>query len=70
MRRSERMQNEHAFIVAKFGDDPICPRCSATLDTFADVCSADLTDACPGFLAIDNAKAEFNRSYVEGARKP
>jgi len=63
MKLSDRLKAEHAFIIAKFGDDPICPRCSATLETFSDVCAADLCDQCPGFLAIDNAKAEFNRGY-------
>lgn len=61
-RRSERLQNEHRFIVGKFGAASICDRCGATLDTFADACTADLDDACPGFLAIDNAKAEFNKA--------
>ena len=61
-RLSERLQKEHKFITAKFGRSSICDRCGATLDTFADVCEADLDDPCPGFLAIDNAKAEFNRS--------
>ena len=39
----------------------ICDRCGATLDTFADQCSAELDDACPGFLVIDAAKMRFNK---------
>jgi len=31
----------------------ICDRCGATLDTYASLCSADLADPCPGFLAIE-----------------
>jgi len=62
-RLSERLQRERVFIDAKFGANSICDRCGATLDTFADACSADLDDACPGFLAIDNAKAEFNKQH-------
>jgi hypothetical protein len=61
MKKSERMQREGEFIREKFGTGSICQRCGATLDTFADACTADLTDPCPGFLAIDRAKAEFGR---------
>lgn len=31
----------------------ICTRCHATLWTYADVCSADLSDPCPGFQRIE-----------------
>lgn len=64
MKLSERLKHEGAFVKEKLGTDPICNRCGATLDTFADDCSADLDDPCPGFLAIDGAKADFNRSWV------
>lgn len=43
-------------VAADLGDKVICGRCGATLDTFADQCSADLDDPCPGFVAIDEAK--------------
>lgn len=69
MKLSDRLKQEHAFIVAKFSYNPICDRCGATLDTFADACSADLTDPCQGFLTIDNAKSEFNRGYTPPQRK-
>ncbi len=41
---------------AALGDGEICGRCGATLDTYAEVCTAaDLTDDCPGFVAIEAA---------------
>lgn len=33
----------------------ICDRCGATLWTYAEKCTADLADACPGFQAIERA---------------
>jgi hypothetical protein len=33
----------------------ICDRCGATLEQFATRCGAELTDLCPGFVAIDEA---------------
>ena len=35
----------------------ICDRCGATLATYADACTAENRDPCPGELAMD--KAEF-----------
>jgi len=35
----------------------ICERCGATLATYADACTAENRDPCPGELAMD--KAEF-----------
>jgi hypothetical protein len=54
MKLSQRLQDEKTFLVKKLGTDPICHRCGASLETFADDCLA----ACPGFLAIDSAKTE------------
>lgn len=56
---SKQMQEEQDFVAKKLGTDPICDRCGATVDTFADDCSAELDDPCPGFLAIDKAKDQF-----------
>jgi len=47
----------HEDVGAALGDEVICP-CGATLETYADRCSAGLADPCPGFLVI------------EGIRKP
>jgi hypothetical protein len=57
---SENLKQEQAFVAAKLGTGRICDRCGASLKTFADDCSAELDDPCPGFLAIDKAKTEFN----------
>lgn len=43
-------------VEAAFGDGVICARCGATLATFADVCSADLAQECPGFEAIEEVR--------------
>lgn len=59
MKRSERLKNERAFVEAAL-PGVICDRCGATLDTFADACTADLADPCPGFMAVDGAKMAFN----------
>lgn len=63
----ESKRREHEFVVARIGgmDKSICTRCPATLDTFADVCPADLDDLCPGFKVVDEAKSEF---YRKGGR--
>ena len=48
-----------ARVEAALGDGrEICPRCHATLWTYADACSAELTDPCPGFRAIEVAGQE------------
>ncbi len=59
MKLSDRLQAERAFVEHTLGDSVICTRCEATLKTFAAVCSAGLSDPCPGFLAIEKAKSEF-----------
>jgi hypothetical protein len=60
MKISQHLKNERAYVEAKLTGE-ICARCGATLKTFSDKCSAGLSDTCPGFWAIDNAKADFNR---------
>jgi hypothetical protein len=60
-RGRELRQREWALVEQRLAGRVICARCRATLATFADACTADLDDACPGFLAIDAAKAEAAR---------
>lgn len=62
MRLSQRLRDERAYVEAACGG-VICERCGATLATYADRCSADLADACPGFNAIEAAKQSFNSTY-------
>ena len=56
-KHARRLQEQrHARVEAALGDGRvICERCGATLATFADRCTASLDDACPGFVAIEEA---------------
>lgn len=42
----------------RIGDGIICHRCHATFATFADKCTADLAERCPGFERIDVVKMQ------------
>lgn len=59
MRLSDRLRAEKHYVEDTLGASMICARCGARLETFADSCTADLSDACPGFLAIEKAKEQF-----------
>lgn len=49
-------KEEQAKVKVALGDGrTICDRCGATLETYPDVCTADLPDPCPGFDAIERA---------------
>jgi hypothetical protein len=39
----------------------ICSRCGATLDDYADKCSAPLESPCPGFLLVEGARLHIRR---------
>lgn len=52
---------QNTYVQRTLGGKVICDRCGATLDNYADVCSAALGDPCPGFRAIDDAKTDFWR---------
>lgn len=70
MKLSRCVQEERAFIEAYLGDSVICGKCSATLKTFADACTAGLQDQCPGYLAIERAKAYFAMGRSTGRAIP
>lgn len=53
---SARQRRINDAVEAELGSAVICARCGCTLATFADKCSADLDEACPGFQRIDKAK--------------
>jgi hypothetical protein len=55
-RLSKALEAEHNRVEATLGDAVICDRCGATLATYFRTCSADVTDACPGFLTIEEAR--------------
>lgn len=59
MRLSQRLRDERAFVECSLGDSIICQMCNATLKTYADACTADLQEMCPGFIAIEKAKKDF-----------
>lgn len=42
---------------AVLGEEVICRRCGATMQTYAVACAAALDDPCPGFVAIEEAIA-------------
>lgn len=60
MKLSARLQAERRHVKHSLADRVICDRCGAILATYADQCSADLADACPGFMAIEAARQKFN----------
>ena len=66
----EWKRREVQFVIGKLGSGIICGRCQCTLDSFAEKCSASLTDECEGFKAIDAAKAEFRAGVPTGTGEP
>jgi len=69
LRLSPRLEAELAFVVQELGElQSICARCETKLDSYADKCTADLSDCCPGYLAIENAKAKFNEANPPAKR--
>lgn len=62
MKLSQRLQDLRAYCIASLTGE-ICNRCGATLDTYAAQCTAELTDPCPGFMAIDAARQRFDETY-------
>ena len=67
MKLSQRLQDERAFVERSLGDSVICRECGATLKTFADMCTAGLQEACPGFLAIELVKDAFRLGSGQGS---
>lgn len=62
MKRSERLEKEYVYLCESLRGI-ICERCGATFQTMNEVCSADLLDPCPGFMAIEEAKKKFNAEW-------
>jgi hypothetical protein len=62
LKLSPVLEAELAFVIKELGSLPsICDRCHTQLKSYADKCTADICDCCPGFLAIENAKEKFHR---------
>lgn len=53
------------FVQKRLGNNVIC-KCGATVDTFADKCTAELSFPCEGFLAIETAREEFRAADKRG----
>lgn len=56
---SKQIKLRDAFVEGFLGQSPICNICMATLKSYDRACTASLGAACPGFLAIEIAKAHF-----------
>ncbi len=63
MKKSAQLQAEEAFVENYLGDREICDKCTARLDSYAVLCNAELSDACPGFLAIEAAREKFKEMF-------
>ncbi len=50
-----------ALVRARVGPGVICSRCGARYATYADVCSADLDERCPGFIVIDRVQMDAEK---------
>lgn len=61
MKIREQRRLVHDRVAAALADKVICERCGATFKTMNDVCSADLLDPCPGFVAIDEVQVPIER---------
>ena len=70
MRKSARLLAEQEFIEDQLSHWEICARCHANLRNYADLCSADLSAACPGFMKIEETRARFNRRFKPESREP
>jgi ribosomal protein L40E len=60
-RPRELRERVHALVQQRLGSREICGRCRATLSTYADKCSADLDDRCPGFNVVEAERAKAER---------
>ena len=53
---------EAAYVEKQLRDRVICAKCQATLATYAEKCSADLSEPCPGFLRIELARSDLRKA--------
>ncbi len=65
MKIKEARKLIHDRVAAALGDSPICERCGATFKTMNDVCTAEMLDPCPGFLAIDKVQVPIEREVLK-----
>ncbi len=65
---AEKVRAQSDYVHNKLGDSVICSRCSATCGTYADKCSASLSETCEGFNIIEEARSEFQRDKFRAAQ--
>lgn len=53
-----------AAIDAELGERVICERCGSKLKEYAERCTADLDERCPGFQAIEDAHQRQRTALV------
>lgn len=55
----------------RLGESVLCKRCGATVASMPELCSAELDEACEGFVAYDEArtKALHDVGFFKQARK-
>lgn len=68
MKVSIQLRLEHSFVEGYLGTREICSTCKTSLREYADKCTAGLSDLCPGFEAIEEAKQRF-KAHELRARK-
>jgi ribosomal protein L40E len=64
VRLSQNLQDERDYVESALNGFVICGKCGATLQTYADKCTADLQEACGGFKEIERAKARFRATSL------
>lgn len=65
MKLSENLKRETAFVEALLGEQVICNRCGCKLQGYTSQCTADLSDACPGFSRIEEARRLYAKFFLE-----
>ena len=68
MRDSQRLKDERDYVETVLGVGIICDRCKCNLASYARHCTADLSDPCPGFLAIEAVRERFYAARSDTAK--
>lgn len=66
MKLSERLAAEKEFVERELHGLTICDRCKATLPTYGKLCTADLSESCPGFERIEAAREKYAKATEGG----
>jgi hypothetical protein len=60
MKKSQRLIDQDAYVEKSLSGKVICESCGTTLGGYAENCTANLSSLCPGFMAIEDARAAFD----------